>query len=261
MTATPLTLIKVGGKIVEEPDSLSALLADFTAIGGAKVLCHGGGRSATAMAARLGIETTMIGGRRVTDDAMLDVVTMVYGGLVNKTIVAALQGRGVNAIGITGADLDLVRSHRRPVTKESIDYGWVGDVDRVNASALASLISQDIVPVVAPLSHDGQGHMLNTNADTIAQSVASALAAAFAVRLVYCFEHPGVMADPDDPTSVIAHIDPAIFETLKSNGTVSGGMLPKLENAFEALHSGVSEVIITSASSLSDLSAGTHITL
>jgi acetylglutamate kinase len=169
-----LTVIKVGGKIVEEPETLSRLIDDFAQIDGPKILIHGGGRSATAMATRLGIETTMIDGRRVTDGEMLNVVTMVYGGLVNKQIVAALQGRGVNAIGLTGADLNIIRSHRRPATP--VDYGYVGDVDKVDAKALLSLINSGAVPVIAPLSHDGNGQMLNTNADTIASQVAQALA-------------------------------------------------------------------------------------
>lgn len=252
-----LTIIKVGGKIVEEKESLDSLLRDFAAIDGFKLLVHGGGRSATKVAAQLGIETLMIDGRRVTDDAMLDVVTMVYGGLVNKKVVARLQSLGIDALGMTGADMDIIHSHRRPV--KSVDYGWVGDVDRVNGEALSALLRSGVVPVIAPLTHDGEGHLLNTNADTMAGETAKGLAPFFDVSLVYCFEKPGVLRDENDDESVIAEIDPALFASLKEEGIVTGGMLPKLENAFNALDAGVSEVVITRASALDDLSLGTHI--
>lgn len=252
-----LTIIKVGGKIVEEKESLDALLRDFAAIDGFKLLVHGGGRSATKVAAQLGIETLMIDGRRVTDDAMLDVVTMVYGGLVNKKVVARLQSLGIDALGMTGADMDIIHSHKRPV--KSVDYGWVGDVDRVNGEALSALLRSGVVPVIAPLTHDGEGHLLNTNADTMAAETAKGLAPFFDVSLVYCFEKPGVLRDENDDESVIAEIDPALFASLKEEGIVTGGMLPKLENAFNALDAGVGEVVITRASALDDLSLGTHI--
>lgn len=254
-----LTIIKVGGKIVEEPDSLARLLSDFSRIDGLKLLVHGGGRSATKMAADLGIETTMIEGRRVTDDDMLRVVAMVYGGLVNKTITARLQGMGIDAIGMTGADMDIIRSHKRPAGK--VDYGWVGDVDRVNGEALATLIRSGIVPVIAPLTHDGQGHLLNTNADTMAGETARGLADIFDVTLVYCFEKAGVLRDENDDDSVIPAIDPGLFEKLKADGIVTGGMLPKIENALKAVADGVKEVVITQASSLDNLKKGTHIRL
>lgn len=254
-----LTIIKVGGKIVEEPDSLARLLSDFSRIDGLKLLVHGGGRSATKMAADLGIETTMIEGRRVTDDDMLRVVAMVYGGLVNKTITARLQGMGIDAIGMTGADMDIIRSHKRPAGK--VDYGWVGDVDRVNGEALATLIRSGIVPVIAPLTHDGQGHLLNTNADTMAGETARGLADIFDVTLVYCFEKAGVLHDENDDDSVIPAIDPGLFEKLKADGIVTGGMLPKIENALKAVADGVKEVVITQASSLDNLRKGTHIRL
>lgn len=254
-----LTIIKVGGKIVEEPDSLARLLSDFSRIDGLKLLVHGGGRSATKMAADLGIETTMIEGRRVTDDDMLRVVAMVYGGLVNKTITARLQGMGIDAIGMTGADMDIIRSHKRPAGK--VDYGWVGDVDRVNGEALATLIRSGIVPVIAPLTHDGQGHLLNTNADTMAGETARGLADIFDVTLVYCFEKAGVLRDENDDDSVIPAIDLGLFEKLKADGIVTGGMLPKIENALKAVADGVKEVVITQASSLDNLRKGTHIRL
>lgn len=252
-----LTIIKVGGKIVEEKESLDSLLRDFAAIDGFKLLVHGGGRSATKVATQLGIETLMIDGRRVTDDAMLDVVTMVYGGLVNKKVVARLQSLGIDALGMTGADMDIIHSHKRPV--KSVDYGWVGDVDRVNGEALSALLRSGVVPVIAPLTHDGEGHLLNTNADTMAGETAKGLGPFFDVSLVYCFEKPGVLRDENDDESVIAEIDPALFASLKEEGIVTGGMLPKLENAFNALDAGVGEVVITRASALDDLSLGTHI--
>ena len=183
MKMEKLTIIKVGGKIVEDAESLNHLLADFSAISGHKLLVHGGGRSATKIASQLGIESQMVNGRRITDADTLKVVTMVYGGLVNKNIVAGLQAKGVNAIGLTGADMDVIRSVKRPV--KDIDYGFVGDVKQVNAPMLASLLHQGIVPVMAPLTHDGEGHMLNTNADTIAGETAKALASLFDVTLIY----------------------------------------------------------------------------
>lgn len=243
-----LTLIKVGGKIVEEPDTLQQLLARFSALPGHKVLVHGGGRSATRMAERLGIESRMVNGRRITDAETLSVVTMVYGGLVNKNIVAGLQSQGVNALGLTGADMNVIRSHKRPV--KEVDYGFVGDVDKADGSTLQKLIREGIVPVMAPLTHDGQGHLLNTNADTIAGETAKALAEYFDVTLVFCFEKKGVLRDADDDESVIGHINEADFKRYVEQGVIQGGMIPKLENAFEALHAGVSQVIITRADAI-----------
>lgn len=252
-----LTIVKVGGKIVEEPETLAALLRDFSSIDGYKMLVHGGGRSATKVAAQLGIETTMVDGRRVTDTEMLNVVTMVYGGLVNKNIVAGLQGNGVNALGMTGADMNIIRSEKRPV--KTVDYGWVGDVKEVNGAALASLIKSGVVPVIAPLTHDKAGHMLNTNADTMAGECAKGLAEIFDVHLVFCFEKAGVLRDENDDNSVVTEIDRATYAQLLEDGIVSGGMIPKLDNAFEAISSGVCEVIITKASALNDLSLGSHL--
>lgn len=243
-----LIIIKVGGKIVEEPDTLSKLLADFAAIPGKKLLVHGGGRSATKVAASLGIESRMVDGRRVTDAEMLKVVTMVYGGLVNKNIVAGLQARGVNAFGLTGADMNVILSEKRPV--KEVDYGFVGDVKRVDAARLSSLISEGIVPVMAPLTHDGLGHLLNTNADTIAGETAKSLAVFFDVSLVYCFEKKGVLRDEADDESVIPVLTPKLFEQYVAEGVIKGGMIPKLENAFSAIDAGVNEVIITSASAI-----------
>lgn len=252
-----LTLIKVGGKIVEEEATLQALLSDFAAIEGRKVLVHGGGRSATKLAARLGIESQMVNGRRITDAETLKIVTMVYGGLVNKNIVARLQACGVNALGLTGADMDVIRSVKRPV--KDVDYGFVGDVERVDAILLGDLIAKGVVPVMAPLTHDGCGNMLNTNADTIAGETAKALAQLFDVTLVYCFEKRGVLRDENDDDSVIPQITRADFEQLVADGVVQGGMIPKLENAFEALRAGVSQVIITQASAINTPGEGTRI--
>lgn len=246
---TSLTIVKVGGAVVEDPKQLSALLSDFRQIEGAKILVHGGGRRATKVAAALGIESKMVGGRRITDASMLEVVTMVYGGLVNKNIVAQLQALGIDAIGLTGADMDVIRSHKRPL-KDGIDFGFVGDVDCVNAKRLKTLVDAGMTPVLAPLTHDGNGTMLNTNADTIASETARSLAALYDVALVYCFEKPGVLADPDDDTSVIPTITRSDFQRLTADGTISGGMLPKIENALAAVEAGVKRVVITKADSL-----------
>lgn len=243
-----LTLIKVGGKIVEEASSLQRLLTDFAAISGHKLLVHGGGRSATRIAEQLGIESRMVDGRRITDAETLRVVTMVYGGLVNKNIVAGLQTRGVNALGLTGADMDVIRSVKRPV--KDIDYGYVGDVERVDARLLGDLIARGVVPVMAPLTHDGAGNLLNTNADTIASETARALAARFDVTLVYCFEKKGVLRDPDDEDSVIPSLNRRSFEALTADGTIAGGMIPKIENALAAIEAGVKRVIITRADAI-----------
>lgn len=244
-----LTVIKVGGAVVEDEAQLSQLLKDFSSIAGPKVLVHGGGRSATKVAAQLGIETKMVNGRRVTDAEMLDVVTMVYGGLVNKRVVARLQAHGVNAIGLTGADVDVIRSHKRP-PKDGIDYGFVGDVDRADGKMLSTLVEAGIVPVMAPLTHDGAGHILNTNADTIAGETAKALAQYYDVTLVYCFEKKGVLSNPDDDDSVIPVITRNDFRHYVEDGTVSGGMIPKIENAFQAIDAGVKKVVITCASAI-----------
>lgn len=257
-TMDKINVIKVGGAVVEDAASLHELIRQFATMPGYKVLVHGGGRSATGMASRLGIESRMVGGRRITGEDMLQVVTMVYGGLVNKRIVASLQACGVNALGLTGADMDIIRSHRRkprPVvmdngTQEMVDFGYVGDVDRADGHRLASLIrtgegTEAVVPVVAPLTHDGNGNILNTNADTMASTVAKALASEFEVTLTFCFEKPGVLADADDDDSVIPSINTATYASLREQGIVSGGMIPKLDNAFDSIAAGVKRVVIT----------------
>lgn len=243
-----LTVIKVGGKIVEDDASLAQLLKDFANVEGNKVLVHGGGRSATTVAAQLGIESQMVGGRRITDAETLKVVTMVYGGLVNKNIVAKLQAQGINALGLTGADMNVMLSHKRPV--KDVDYGFVGDVDKCDGSMLSKLINEGVVPVMAPLTHDGQGNMLNTNADTIAGETAKALAKFYDVTLIFCFEKAGVLADENDDDSVIPHIGEEDFKRLVEEGVIQGGMIPKIENSLSAVRSGVRRVIITKADSI-----------
>lgn len=239
-----LTVVKVGGAIVEDPQQLNVLMEAFCAIEGSKVLVHGGGRKATDIAGKLGLESRMVNGRRITDKDMLQVVTMVYGGLVNKNLVAMLQARGVNALGLTGADINVMKAHKRPPVND-IDFGFVGDVDHTDGLTLAKLIREGITPVMAPLTHDGNGTLLNTNADTIASQTARALAKHYEVTLVYTFEHMGVLRNPEDPQSAIPTINRDSFKQLVSEGVVSGGMIPKLENAFQAIDEGVKRVIIT----------------
>jgi len=244
-----LTIVKVGGAVVEDEAQLTQLLKDFAAIEGAKILVHGGGRRATKVAAALGIETKMVDGRRITDAEMLEVVTMVYGGLVNKHVVAALQALGVDAIGLCGADGDIIRSIKRPL-KNGIDYGFVGDVKKADGEKIAHFIEKNLVPVIAPLTHDGQGNILNTNADTMASEVAKAMAQLYDVTLIFSFEKKGVLSNPDDDESVIPVITRTDFERYKADGTISGGMLPKIENALGAVEAGVSQVIITLATAI-----------
>ena len=244
-----ITIVKVGGAVVEDETQLAQLLKDFSAIEGKKVLVHGGGRKATKVAESLGIESKMVNGRRITDAEMLSVVTMVYGGLVNKNLVARLQANGVNALGLTGADMNVIRSHKRPI-KDGVDFGFVGDVDTADGKMLSKLIEEGITPVMAPLTHDGQGNILNTNADTIASETAKALAPYYDVTLIFSFEKKGVLRNPDDDDSVIPVITHEDFERYKSDGTISGGMLPKIENALSAIDAGVSRVIITLATAI-----------
>ena len=243
-----LILVKVGGKVVEEEASLNRLLADFSNIDGLKLLVHGGGRMATEIAGQLGIESQMIEGRRITDATMLKIVTMVYAGWINKTIVARLQALGIDAIGLTGADMNMIRSIKRPI--EQRDYGFVGDVKNIRLDMLHILLMQKMVPVIAPITHDMNGQLLNTNADTIASELAKSLASRFDVTLIYCFEKDGVLCNKNDEESVIPLIDRSLFNAYKENGVIQGGMIPKLENAFKAVDAGVKEVIITKAIAL-----------
>lgn len=253
-----IKVIKVGGKILEEEKSLLQLLDNFAAIDGKKALVHGGGRLATTIGEKLGIESKYVDGRRITDAETLQVVTMVYGGLANKTVVAQLQARDCNALGLTGADMNIILAEKRPV--KTIDYGFVGDVIAVDGKRLSSLIDLDIIPVMAPLTHDKKGNMLNTNADTIAAETAKGLSPFYKVSLVYCFEKAGVLMDEHDDNSVIPHITPKGYEQLKKDSIIHSGMIPKLDNAFDALNQGVSEVIITNVENINN-GKGTVISL
>ena len=242
-----IQVIKIGGGVLENEAQRNAFLRQFAAIEGPRVLVHGGGRLATTMAERLGVETQMIDGRRVTDKETLDIVTMVYGGLVNKQVVAQLQTMGVNAIGLTGVDGGWMKSVKRPI-KHGIDYGYVGDVIEVNGAHLRRLLDNGLTPVIAPITYSAEGLLLNTNADTVASQTAISLAPD--VQLTFCFEKAGVLSNPDDESSLIARITPESYTQLKADGIVSGGMIPKIDNAFAAIEHGVQSVRITHASNL-----------
>ena len=249
-----LSIIKIGGNIIDDEAKLAAFLDVFAAVKGKKILVHGGGKLATKVAEGLGIRQQMVEGRRITDAETLRVVTMVYAGTINKQIVAQLQALGCPAMGLTGADGNAILSHKR--VHASIDYGFVGDVDAVNTSLLTSLLLLEKVLVFAPITHDGKGQLLNTNADTIAQELAGALSAGFDVSLVYSFEKSGVLLDADNDATVINRISPAYYQELKDRKMIFAGMIPKLDNAFAALRSGVGKVIIGRAEELPQLLAG-----
>jgi acetylglutamate kinase len=259
-----LFVIKIGGNVLDNPDALEKFLQDFSSIKEPKILIHGGGKIATKIGNQLGIESNYINGRRITDHDTLDLVTMVYGGLVNKQIVATLQNAGCNAMGVTGADGNMIRAVKRPV--KEIDYGYVGDIraDSVNSSLLYFLLKQSTVPVFAPLTH-ADGKMLNTNADTIASVLAVAMSKHFDVRLIFCFEKKGVLQDVHQPDSVIHHLPKKRYEDLLAKNAFVDGILPKLENAYAAIQAGVKEVLIGEASDLvkntGHETAGTLITL
>ena len=240
-------VIKIGGGVLENEANRDAFLRQFAAIEGPKVLVHGGGRLATTMADRLGVQTQMIDGRRVTDQETLNIVTMVYGGLVNKQVVAQLQTMGVNAIGLTGVDGGWMRSVKRPI-KNGIDYGFVGDVTEVNGFYLRMLIGMGLTPVIAPITYSAEGLLLNTNADTVASMTAISLEPD--VQLTFCFEKAGVLSNPDDESSLIPRITRESYSQLKADGIISGGMIPKIDNAFAAIEHGVQSVSITHASNL-----------
>jgi len=237
-----LTIVKIGGKIIEEENSLSDFLKVFSQIKEYKILVHGGGHSATRLAERLGIENNIVDGRRITDAATLELLTMVYGGLVNKNIVVKLQALSMNALGLTGADLNCILSKKR--TRGDVDYGYVGDIEKIDAGLFREMVLKNIVPVIAPLTHDKTGNLLNTNADTIASEMAQSLSSYFDVKLVYCLEKKGVMLDESDEDSVIPYLDKNKFYELAQKGVFKEGMLPKLENAFRSVENGVKEVVI-----------------
>lgn len=237
-----LSIIKIGGKVIEEPSALNAFLQDFAKIPEPKILVHGGGRNASQTAQKMGLTSQMIEGRRVTDADMLAVVVMVYAGQINKTVVSTLQAHQCNALGFTGADANIIVAQKR--LPYPVDYGFVGDIVQVNVAPLLGLLSQNIVPVIAPLTHDGQGNLLNTNADTMTARLAQALADVYRVTVCYCFEKPGVLRDPQDDTSWLATLDFAQYAEMKARGVVADGMVPKLDNAFQTLQNGVQEVYI-----------------
>lgn len=255
-----IKVVKIGGNVINKPEKLEAFLADFARIEGPKILVHGGGREATRLCDALGIPTTMIDGRRVTDRKTLDVVTMVYAGLINKTIVAKLQALGCDAIGLSGADANIIKATRRPA--EPVDYGYVGDIDLANVteSDIAHMIRFELTPVFCSITHDGNGTLLNCNADTVASALACAASRIQSVRLIYCFEKRGVLSAPDDDDSVIPSVTGANYPQLRAEGVISGGMIPKIDNAFAAIRGGVKSVTIKSADELLDASAGTTIT-
>lgn len=246
-----LYILKIGGNIIDDAAATGTFLKRFAALPFHKILVHGGGKVATQVANRLNLPTTMIEGRRITDQAMLEVVTMVYGGLVNKNLVATLQANGCNAIGLTGADGACIVAKKREVTH--IDYGFAGDITEVNHKVLTDFLLQGLVPVIAPLTFDRQGTLLNTNADTMASFLSVALCKNFMVSLVYCFEKKGVLSDPQDDESVIASISPQEYARLKNDGIISKGMVPKLDNAFHALDQGLEKVIICHAGELNEI--------
>lgn len=245
-----LSVVKIGGNIVDHPEALQSFLSDFKQLEGRKVLVHGGGVMASKMARQMGLETKMVQGRRITDSETLKLVTMVYAGWINKSIVAALQQIGCNAIGLSGVDANLIPAVRR--SPEPIDYGFVGDPDptQINASFLSQLAESGIVPVLCAITHDGNGSLLNTNADTIAYSVATALSEKYETILYYCFEKEGVLRDLNDPQSLVLTMTQEECESLKQEGIVADGMIPKLDNSFRAIAQGVSKVIILHATNI-----------
>ena len=238
----PLAIIKIGGNIIDNPTELSQFISDFSKIEGNKILVHGGGKSATKMAESIGLTPQMIDGRRITDATMLDVVVMIYAGQINKNIVAQLQANNINAMGFSGADGNLIQSTKR--NHPTIDYGFVGDVTKVNTPLLETLISNGIVPVFCAITHDKNGQLLNTNADTIASELAIALSEVFEVTLNYCFEKQGVLYDADDDSSVIEKINQELYSKLKAEKAIHSGMIPKLDNCFNSLSKGVQKIRI-----------------
>ena len=252
----PLYIIKTGGTVIDDPGTLHSFLADFSAIPGKKILVHGGGKIATAIGEKLGIASEYIDGRRITNDATIDLVTMVYAGLINKKIVATLQSLKCNAVGLTGADANVLPAKKRPV--KSIDYGWVGDVnpDDINPAIWRLFLDNSIVPVVAPLTHDRFGHILNTNADTIAAVLSTCLSKLYHVKLVFCFEKDGVLQDINDERSSLTQLKAKAYHELAKNKKLFAGILPKIDNAFNALNSGVQEVVIGNSNSLLQLVKG-----
>lgn len=255
MDKSKLFIFKIGGKVVEDHEQLSVFLKAFSAILGNKILIHGGGKWVTEMSQRLGIQVKMIDGRRITDAETLEVVKMMLAGVANKNVVSMLQGYQCNAIGLTGADGNTIKAVKRPL-KNDIDYGFVGDVKEVNHLVIEQLIEAGLIPVFAAMTHDGRGNLLNTNADTIASSVAVGMAKKFNVELNYCFELNGVLQDINDPLSVIPVINQKNYIEFKDKGTINMGMIPKIDNAFEALQSGVKAVRIMNSQDITKMAEG-----
>jgi len=255
MTPT-LYIIKIGGNVVDNKDLLNQFTNDFASIDGLKILVHGGGKLASELSAKMGIVPQMIDGRRITDEATLDIVTMVYAGLINKKVVALLQSKNCNAIGLTGADGNILPAHKRAVGQ--IDYGFVGDIDpdSLKSETLKDLLKQGLVPIIAPITHDEKGQLLNTNADTIASALAVSLSRDFTVNLVYCFEKEGVMHDLNNSDSLIRHISQKEYLSLKEEGVINKGMIPKIDNSFEAINKGVNSVWIGHAANLKNMIEG-----
>lgn len=249
-----ITIVKISGNIIDNEVHLASFLSAYAAVDGKKILIHGGGKLATKMAADLNIPQQMVDGRRITDAATLQIVTMVYAGYINKNMVAALQSKNINTLGICGADANIVKAHKRINT--TIDYGFVGDIDVVDTEKIVQLLDAGLSLVVAPITHDGAGQLLNTNADTMAQAIATALSSVYNVTLVYSFEKKGVLSDIQNNDSVISVIDPQNYASLKASGQINEGMIPKLDNAFEALQKGVGRVLIGDALDIEKLIAG-----
>ncbi len=254
-----LQIIKVGGKLINDPTELDKLLKAFDRIAGPKILIHGGGRKATELSQKMGLEVKMIGGRRITDADTLEVAVMIYAGLVNKSIVAKLQAKGTNAIGLTGADGNIIQAIKRPVN--DIDYGYVGDIKHVDGKRIESLLAAGFCPVFCAISHDQRGQLLNTNADTIASVVAQSLAETYDVSLKYCFEYDGVLYSIDDPSQTIDSITADLFQFMIADGSINAGMIPKLSNGMDALKGGVNEVAICGIDNLNSLDNATLIGL
>jgi acetylglutamate kinase len=243
-----LSIIKIGGKIIENDQLLNSFLKNFARLKGPKILIHGGGKQATELGQKLGHETKMNEGRRITSTENLEVITMVYAGLINKNIIAKLQASGCNSIGLTGADANCISAKKRPVVP--IDFGWVGDVESVNTDMIQLLLSKNITPVFCAISHDGNGQLLNTNADTVGAEIAIAMSENYETELIYCFEKDGVLMDVNDELSIIENITSSSYQKLKLAGVIHAGMLPKIENAFHALAHNVSKVVIGNANSI-----------
>lgn len=250
-----LVILKIGGNVIDDDETCVGFLKSFAAIKAKKILVHGGGKLATKLAEKLGVQQQLVEGRRITDAETLKIITMVYAGLINKNMVAQLQAAGCNAIGLSGADGNAIKAHKRVHAK--LDYGFVGDVDAVNAAFLNALLQQDVTPVLCAVSHDGNGQLLNTNADTIAQETAKVLTRFYDVDLIYTFEKAGVLQNVEDDATVISKITPGNYASLKESGAIFAGMVPKLDNAFAALNAGVARVCIGKAEHLNELVAGT----